>query len=260
MYCIKCGKQLEDGTKFCIFCGTKQEAAPAYEPTAPVEDTTPAYQPPKFEEPTPKFEEPRFDYVPPVDSAPPTPAKKKGKGAVILSIVLGILVLALLALNAYQYFVMSADIKDDLSASEKELKAVSSELADLEEEYADLQDDYDDLLDSSGVAADAFDRLCDFADYNVVGIGSKDFFPHRSVIVLSEGDSEYFTITCSYTSNVTVNLSVDGDDVIDANFSGSWNGDETDVTVEGLHPGVALIDFTNDLNSDSFSVLVIVVD
>lgn len=258
MYCIKCGKQLEDGTKFCIFCGTKQEeAAPAYEAPTPTEkfkaeDTAPAYQPPKFDEP-------KSDYAPPVNNNP-TPPKKKGKGAVILSIVLGILVLALLALNAYQYFVMSADIKDDLSASEKELKAVSSELADLEEEYADLQDDYDDLLDSSGVAADAFDRLCDFADYNVVGIGSKDFFPHRSVIVLSEGDSEYFTITCSYTSNVTVNLSVDGDDVIDANFSGSWNGDETDVTVEGLHPGVALIDFTNDLNSDSFSVLVIVVD
>lgn len=258
MYCTKCGKQLEDGTKFCIFCGTKQEeAAPAYEAPTPTEefkvkDAAPVYQPPKFEEP-------KFDYAPPVNNEP-APAKKKGKGGVILSIVLGILVLALLALNAYQYFVMSADIKDDLSASEKELKAVSSDLADLEDEYSDLQDDYDALLDSSGVAADAFEKLCDYVDYNVIGIGSKEFFPHRSAIVISEGDTAYFTVTCAYTGNVTINLSIEGDDIVDANFSGDWTGDETDVVIEGLSQGVALIEFTNDLNSDTFSVLVIVVD
>lgn len=257
MYCIKCGKQLQDGTKFCIFCGSKQEeAAPAYTSPAPEnpEPSAPVYEPPK----APVFEAapPKFETAPPV-SAPP--AKKKGKGSIVLCIILGVLVLALLALNAYQYFVMSADLKDDLSASETELAAANDELAELRDELADLEEDYDELMDSAGSAAEIFAEICDYGDGNVIGFGSSEFYAHRSVIVMAEGQEEYFTITCGYSGNVTATLDIDGDDVIDANFAGSWSGDETDVNVEALSAGAALITFTNDVNNDTFAVLVIVV-
>lgn len=39
MFCVSCGKQLEDGAMFCEHCGAKQEAAPA---AAPVIPTAPA--------------------------------------------------------------------------------------------------------------------------------------------------------------------------------------------------------------------------
>lgn len=258
MYCIKCGKQLQDGTKFCIFCGSKQEeAAPAYTSPAPEtpEPSAPVYEPPK----APVFESapPKFEAAPPVNPEPPQ--KKKGKGALIASIILGILALALLALNAYQYFVMGADVKDDLKNAEKDLKAAQTELSDLKDDYADLEEDYDELMDSAGNAAETFAKICDYGDGNVIGFGSNEFYAHRSVIVMAEGQKEYFTITCGYSSNVTASLDIDDDDVIDANFSGSWSGDDTDVNVEALEAGVSLITFTNDVNNDTFAVLVIVV-
>lgn len=284
MYCIKCGKQLEDGTKFCIFCGSKQEdpapvyapaaapeenvpSAPVYEAPAESAPSAPVYEAPKESEPfSPVYEAPKapvFENVPPkFDSAPPVsepPAKKKGKGSLVLCIVLGVLVLALLALNAFQFFVVSANSNADLAASENELAAVKDELADLEEDFADLEDDYDELMDSAGNAAEIFAQICDYGDGNVIGFGSDEFYAHRSVIVMSAGQEEYFTITCAYSGTVTAELSIDGDDVIDANFSGSWSGDETDVNVEALDAGAALITFTNDISNDTFAVLVIVV-
>lgn len=39
MYCIRCGKELEDGTKFCIFCGTPTVEAKEEQPR-PAEDDT----------------------------------------------------------------------------------------------------------------------------------------------------------------------------------------------------------------------------
>ena len=56
MFCPNCNQQLEDGTKFCVHCGTKipdeapvAEPAPAAEPApvaeAPVAEATPAAEP-----------------------------------------------------------------------------------------------------------------------------------------------------------------------------------------------------------------------
>ena len=143
MFCTTCGKKLEEGTKFCIYCGAKQEDAPApaaesavtapvYESTASVEER-PAPEAPAFETPTPKA--PSFD-VPPVAPAfetptpkapsfdvPPVapvfdeaPVKKEGKGKKIALIaVIGVLILALIGLNAYQYFVMTPKTADKLA-------------------------------------------------------------------------------------------------------------------------------------------------
>lgn len=42
MYCTKCGKQMEDGSQFCIYCGHKLESA---ESDAPAAKAAPTQQP-----------------------------------------------------------------------------------------------------------------------------------------------------------------------------------------------------------------------
>ncbi len=294
MYCIKCGKQLDDGTKFCIFCGTKQDVGSGTvsldEPFAPkttvlntdnektVRDDG-GYTPSCFgqtddtkvlfddfskcthESPDSNpFTYDQSAYEPPYDPESDAPKKSKAK-SIVLIVVASVLILALLALNAYQYFVLSGDTKDELRSTEKELKSVSAELDELEAEYAALEDEYDELLESAGVDSENFQKLLAYAEGNVLGYGSSHFYAHDSVIVMTADDYDYFTITCSYSSDVTVYIEdIRGSDIVSAKFDGDWNGDDTDIRVDSFdESGVALITFTNSLNSDSFSVLVIVV-
>lgn len=117
MFCTNCGKQLPDGTRFCIYCGTPtteaadpqlpvqeeaasdsaqivQEpvyAAPTQEPvySAPIQE--PVYQEPVYQEPV--YQEP-IPYIPTCTDTPNAPApRKKKKTGLIVAIAL-VLVLA----------------------------------------------------------------------------------------------------------------------------------------------------------------------
>ena len=81
MFCANCGKQIKDGSKFCIYCGAAQGTIPA-----------PVTQPPRVE-------------APPVQPQPVAVAVKPKKKKPVLAIVLVLLVLAA-ALAAAGYFVV----------------------------------------------------------------------------------------------------------------------------------------------------------
>ena len=64
MFCLKCGKQLADGSKFCLYCGQPMDAsaaAPAA-PVAPVAAPAPQYVPqqqvPQYQQPVPQYQQP----------------------------------------------------------------------------------------------------------------------------------------------------------------------------------------------------------
>lgn len=74
MKCVSCGKELEDGAKFCMFCGAKQPVAvePVQEPPAPaVADTIP--QPVAAEAPIPAPEPAHVAEPEPASVAEPQP-------------------------------------------------------------------------------------------------------------------------------------------------------------------------------------------
>ena len=171
MFCSHCGKQLDDGTKFCIFCGNATTAAPA-----PVEDpipqngapVPPSYAPPVYTDPKP----------------PVQPKKKGGKKGLIIAIIL-VLVLAIGG-GAGFYFYTQHVYEQNMAAynaAEAMLKkgnydgALSAflELGDFEDaadradELQELQEAYDDALamlannDFDG-AREAFRELGDYRD------------------------------------------------------------------------------------------------
>ncbi len=129
MFCIKCGKEISDGSKFCGFCGSQQvvaEAAPVVEPVAeaapvvePVAEAAPAAEPvmnaaPMQAQPmnqVPPMQAQPVNQVPPMQAQPmnnvppmqapmsPVPPaapqpKKKSKAPIIIVILLVVLLLA----------------------------------------------------------------------------------------------------------------------------------------------------------------------
>ena len=270
MFCTTCGKKLEEGTKFCIYCGAKQEDAPApkaepavdesvtapvYESTAPVEDS-PAPEAPAFETPIP--EAPSFDVPPVAPVFDEAPAKKEGKGKKIALIaVIGVLILALIGLNAYQYFVMAPKTADELADAKSDLKKAEAKYDDLQDEYDDLEDLYDSADSASADLAD----ICYYARYNNIGYASDAFHADKAVIVLSEDDyDETLTLTLAVDTAVTVSYNLEGDSA-DVSFDeDTWEGDTTTLTVSPLEKGVTLLSFSNDVNSETFSVIIIVTD
>ncbi len=253
MFCTTCGKKLEDGTKFCIYCGAKQEDAPApeAEPAAYAAPEAPAFE-------TPAPEAPVFDVPPVAPAFDNAPAKKAGKGKkVALIAVIGVLILALIGLNVYQYFVMAPKTRDELADVKSDLKKSEAKYDDLKADYDELEE----LYDSADTASSDLWDICYYANYNDIGYASDSFHADKAVIVLSEDDyDETLTITCAIEGGVTLNLSLDGSSA-DVSFDeDTWEGDTTTLTVSPLEKGVTLATFTNDANSESFSVIIIVTD
>ena len=266
MFCTTCGKKLEEGTKFCIYCGAKQEDAPApaaesavtapvYESTASVEES-PAPEAPAFETPTPKA--PSFDVPPVAPVFDEAPAKKEGKGKKIALIaVIGVLILALIGLNAYQYFVMAPKTADKLDDAKSDLKKAEAKYDELKDEYDELEGLYDSADSASVDLAD----ICYYAQYNNIGYASDAFHTDTAVIVLSEDDyDETLTLTLAVDTAVTVSYDLEGYSA-DVSFDeDTWEGDTTTLTVSPLEKGVTLLSFYNDVNSETFSVIIIVTD
>ncbi len=91
MLCIKCGKPLADGTKFCTACGTPQDQgqAPAPEPQQP-----PAPKPEPPQTPAPKPEPPQAPVPKPVSPAP----AKVGPSGSMIGLLAAIAILAVAAI------------------------------------------------------------------------------------------------------------------------------------------------------------------
>lgn len=268
MFCPTCGKKLEEGTKFCIYCGAKQEDAPAPAPaaesavTAPVYESTssveesPTPEAPAFKTPTPKA--PSFDVPPVAPVFDEAPAKKEGKGKKIALIaVIGVLILALIGLNAYQYFVMTPKTADKLADAKSDLKKAEAKYDELKDEYDELEGLYDSADSSSDDLAD----ICYYAQYNNIGYASDAFHTDKAVIVLSEDDyDETLTLTLAVDTAVTVSYNLEGSSA-DVSFDeDTWEGDTTTLTVSPLEKGITLLTLSNDLNSETVSVIIIVTD
>lgn len=106
MFCTNCGNQLPEGTRFCVFCGTAQQTAPAADPVTeapvpPVEETLAEdsfINAVSVEEAT--YETP---YIATPDYTPPsrTPAPKKKKTGVIIAVILVLVLVAGAAAGVY---------------------------------------------------------------------------------------------------------------------------------------------------------------
>ena len=141
----------------------------------------------------------------------------------------------------------SEQAKNELEQAKNELEKAKNELTECQNELGQTQID---LALAEGVL-ERFDGL-----QGLYGYGSANYYAEQSVVVLRKGESKDATIYFGLAGTVTKK----SDAGITAKWGEEWSQNKIKLTITGNSAGFYTIHFTNNKNSDSFDILVIVTD
>lgn len=119
------------------------------------------------------------------------------------------------------------------------IQELESELAELEEENA------------------FFSELCRLAAEERLGYAGEDFRADKSVLVLSLGETAELGLTASWEGVGNVFLDCRGDAAVLSFTEESWEKD-TSILIEGVQPGLTVVEFRSDAQEESFYVWILV--
>jgi len=276
MLCPKCGKELKDGSKFCQFCGSKIEAAPVVIPEEHVVVTPPAAEKKS-------------------GSGAKIGLLIAAVAAVLLLALNAVQYFNLIDLGAphvkdleAQLASAEADLEDleaELEESQKKSDAMSSAMGDMQMEnnklnqtigamegnVAELEALIEELEDeiwvlendatANVVVQDNYETIVDALSTGTLGRASDKFRVDKGYVVLKESASPInVTLTADFDENVTVTTNRTGSAAEMSFNESTWNGDTTTLKVTPNHPGVATVKFTNSVDSQTFTVLIIVTE
>lgn len=260
MTCLNCGMQLPDDSEFCQYCGSKVSSADKQTPPIEVHFT------PRGKN---SFEQQLIVTVPDVADVQnlKTPItvsleKEKQKKWIAAVICLSILFLGMTSLNVYQYVTAQgqAEKTAELSATidtlnstieqkDTQIKSKNSEITILKNNVSALEDD-----------AGNYDAIIDAIKNGNLGYAAYNFQSSESIIVVGRNEkNRKFTLTANWPNGGTV--SVDYDIYFPAAYvhfnQDNWNTSTT-MTIEPNHTGVAIVTFSNDVNTQTFDVIIVV--
>lgn len=180
-------------------------------------------------------------------------------------------IMAVIAVFVAVFSIMGSHGNDEeLKEVTKELVETQKKLTEAEEKLANNEkaiDEVEEQMKDAIVKSHRYDELS-----KILGHGTDAYHSKIPVVVLKPGGStEKIPVYCSLKTTVKYNvayvgLSTDnenfqkyGSSSLTAKWSGKWNNGWTDLEVtSGSGNGVYFLVFTNDANSDEFSILVIV--
>ena len=274
MLCPKCGRSLPDDSDFCQYCGNRIVIQPH-------EDSV--------EEPHIKKEEGlgdtpenKLDIVKP--NAPEAiknsskreqqidnKAPRKTNLAIVL---LTVICLVLAGLNIYQYN-MSTGTKETITELNKNIEDKKKELAEKEaiikqkeEENASATERIDSLYEKSGEAAKKaayYDNIISALDTDNLGYASSNFRASESIIVVGENEkNRKFTLTANWPNGGSVDydyhpIAQYGSGATIDLDSEEWDT-STKVSVIPHTAGVTTVTFSNDVDNQTFDVVIIVTE
>ena len=277
--CPNCKTTYSGHQAFCTGCGTALvEAAPPPQP-APESPTiqVPPVQPPAGD--------PFVTAPVPPQVKPPAPAssKKSADPAAVLAAILAVctaLTAGCAGFLGYQVLQLKKNYEAEQRlriSTEQEASAIQEELdrlqldhdqmvSALEDANVQLEDTRGQLEDVSGQLTsgssrlDAAEReLADLIDLldNGYGFASTNYCASRGVVVVRQQGSETISIYEDYAEENTYTFHVP-DDGVSCQWNGSFTNGIATLTITGNTPGYYPVSFTNEVDSASFEVLVIV--
>lgn len=275
--CLLCNSEFTDEKLFCPDCGAKLEEISGNRPTdhgdtsvkklavdqggAPVKKPAPDQRTASAQKSAPKQESaPEPEVIPKPYQASGTTAKSSS------SVILPVVILSVLAfvslITAVIFFFQKNDYSRRLDTSRqaennmrRELEQVKSELAECQNAFVQVQ------LDLEQTRNDFVEMQMELEQYDglekLYGYGSENYYAEERVVIMKTSASRDLMIY----ANINGKIRFDGPGAGISCKWGEWaGGHRIPLTITGNSEGVYTIKFTNDKNSDSFEILVIVTD
>lgn len=168
-------------------------------------------------------------------------------------IALLIVFVALTGLNIYQYVSNDATISDleqQIEARDSTISTQGSTIATQKSKIAGLED-----------KAEYYDEICSFLSRGNIGYAADNFKSSDSIILVRKGETNRkFTLTAYWSNGGTVSTSYSSFLVAGVSFDNDNWSRSTTMTINPRAEGINVITFTNDVDSKTFKIMIIVTE
>ena len=250
--CSVCGKDVPSIAQFCTFCGARMQAAPApVQPAAPAApELTPVAAPvaAAMAEPA-KGRRAQKEKAPKADK--PARSGKKNPLLTILAVV------AILGLGGWLVMQFIGQ-KNDAESYKARIGALESETATEQNKLDSITETLDAMAYDADVAANELVMIENWLRYNDNGIAPFHVSSPVVMMRLSDGDIGRVTLTTDYGDYCYVWYEQDNYCCSMEYAADSWEGNTVELLFYPNEVGTTTFTFTNDLGSDSFQVLAVV--
>ncbi len=252
MICQKCGMKIPDDSEFCQYCGEKVQVQVEQTPSA-INNATQGNS--NCSQATTVVSEPQMkecsakDKCSIIEYLRQKPSRKWLATVACLSIVF----LGLIALNVNQHITVIEltetvdNLNSTISEKDKQIKSKDSKITSLTDD------------------AESFQNIVDAVEDGSLGYASNNFRSSESIIVVGENDqNRHFTLTAYWSNGGNVSVEYDwySDEYSPSAYvdfdQDSWSTSTT-MSIEPMHSGVVVVTFSNDVDSQTFDVIIVVV-
>ena len=191
-------------------------------------------------------------------------------------LILSVMVLAFAGLNVWQYFLcrQANDTIDNLNnritTLNNKVASLNSDITKKNTEISDLDNqisvkdvvirDLNKKIENLRVSAEEYEAICDELSYGNIGYGAYNFNVNQSVIILKRTDtSKKIILTANWANGGEVSIDYSNYNAWFEFDNNSWSYSTT-LSVVPVLTGATIATFRNNIDSNSFKVLIIITD
>lgn len=168
-------------------------------------------------------------------------------------IALVIVLVALAGLNVYQYVSNGAivsDLEQQIKTKDSTISTQKSTIATQKSEIVGLED-----------KAEYYDEICSFLSRGNIGYAADNFKSSDSIILVKKGETNHkFTLTAYWSNGGTVSTSYSSFLVAGVSYDNDNWSRSTTMTINPRTEGINVVTFTNDIDSKTFKIMIIVTE
>lgn len=166
------------------------------------------------------------------------------------------LCLILMALNIVQY-IYGVNSKTHIESLQSTITARDNRIKQMEKTTSDLQRK-NAAAEGLQWKADAFDEISSAVQFGKLGYASNRFHASESVIIVSTAqENRKFTLTANWPNGGTVSVDYSSFAATVDFDKDSWTT-STPMTITPHRAGVTTVTFSNDVNSETFQIVIVV--
>lgn len=170
-------------------------------------------------------------------------------------VLLSVLLIGSIGLNVMQYL-QGQEASETVAVQTTQIEELEKEVSTQKSTISSQKSQIADLEEKGGY----FDTICKELSTGNIGYAASNFKASESVIVVDKNETNRkFTLTANWTNGGTVSTDYSGYSAW-VNFDNdSWTT-STKMTIEPWQEGVTAVTFSNDVDSKTFKILIIVTE